>query len=289
VRKEMLSSLGSSAVQVDRLLPELVDVGEDWHTANHSNSSCTHPHCQLIYLAEGTLSIGIRNGAEIVLRPCSFISIPANFSHRSKYGSEDKHHVFWVCFHLKDIETRHPGCRLFEHLNRLNVAHNAVLMERYFIQVFREATTPNVYQASALRLALDSLVLEVVRTVVVPKELTFLTPHPAITKALNILETRFGEDWKLHQLSKEVGLSQSRLAELFNRQTGASIHQFLIRIRVQRAETLLTQSNLTVGQVGHQCGFTSIQHFSRVFTKITGEAPIQYRRRYSSAQPLVQT
>jgi AraC-like DNA-binding protein len=283
VRKEIRSGPGTPLAPLDRLLPELVGVREDWHRANHRIGPYTHPYCQLIYLAEGTVSIGIKNKAEIVLRPGSVVSIPGDLSHWSQYGSEDNHHVFWVGFYLKEIESRHPGCRLSEHLSRVNVAQNAVPMERYFVQAFREATTPNVYQAPALRLALDALVLEVARTVMGPKEVTLLRLHPAIAKALNILETRFGENWKLHRLSKEVGLSQSRLAELFNRQTGASIHQFLLKIRVQRAGTLLTHSNLTVGQIGHQCGFTSIQHFSRVFTKITGEAPIQFRRRYLSA------
>jgi AraC-like DNA-binding protein len=274
------SSPNSRAAQLDQALPELVDVGEYWRPANHYVSCHAHRHCQLLYLAEGTVRVGVTGGSETVLVAGSVGCVPPNVSHWAQYGAELKHRLLSVAFHLSAIETRHPGWRVSECLNRLRSAHDSLQLERYFVQVIREATTSNVYQAAGLQLALDTLILEVVRTIIEGKQVSSQTaPHPAISKALDILETRFAEHWKLSQISKEVGLSQSRLAKLFNREAGHSIHQFLIKIRIRHAETLLTHSNLTVGQIASQCGFANIQHFSRVFTKITGQAPVKFRRR----------
>lgn len=270
----------SQSVQLDQPLPELVDVGEHWRAANHYVSYHAHLHCQLLYLAQGTLRVGVTNGPEIALAAGSVGCVPPSVSHWGRYGSESKHHLLSVAFHLGALETRYPGWRVTECLNRLRSVPGALHLERYFVQLIREATTSNVYRAAGLRLALDALVLEVVRTIIEGKQVSPLpAAHPAISKALDILETRFAENWKLSQLAKEVGLSQSRLAKLFNLEAGHSIHQFLIKVRVRHAETLLTHSNLTVGEIASQCGFANIQHFSRVFAKITGQAPVRFRRR----------
>jgi transcriptional regulator GlxA family with amidase domain len=146
--------------------------------------------------------------------------------------------------------------------------------------VIREATTPSLHQGCGLRLALDTLVLEVVRAFTEPRKiLSLVSVHPAISKGLGILETRFRKNWTLSELADEVGLSRSRLAELFNLEVGYSIHKFLTKIRVRHAETLLSHSDLQIGDIASECGFATIQHFSRVFKGVTGQSPINFRRR----------
>jgi transcriptional regulator GlxA family with amidase domain len=107
---------------------------------------------------------------------------------------------------------------------------------------------------------------------------TFSSVHPAVSKALEILETRFRERWAVSRLAKEVGLSQSRLTELFRQESGCSIQKFLTKIRVRRAENLLTHSDLRIERVASECGFASVQHFSRAFKSVKGFSPMKFRR-----------
>ena len=94
------------------MFPELIDVGDLWHPASYCIGSHTYPYCKFLYLAEGTLRIGETDGREIALQAGSVGCVPANVSHWSKYGSEDKHHVLWVGFDLSAIESRHLGWRI---------------------------------------------------------------------------------------------------------------------------------------------------------------------------------
>jgi AraC family transcriptional regulator len=110
--------------------------------------------------------------------------------------------------------------------------------------------------------------------------------HPAISRSLEILESRFREEWTLSKLAGEVGLSRGRLAVLFGREAGSSIHKFLTKVRVHNAEALLTRSDLPVGDIALDCGFATIQHFSRVFRQVTGQTPIEFRRRSLSTNPV---
>jgi AraC-like DNA-binding protein len=153
-------------------------------------------------------------------------------------------------------------------------------MEHHFSHVIREGITTSAHQAAGLRLAIDGLVLEFVRAI----ENSNPAPspaaiHPAISRALGILEGRFREQWTLNKLAEEVGLSRGRLATLFSREAGSSIHRFLTKVRVRNAEALLARSDLPIGDIALDCGFATSQHFSRVFKEVSGQTPIEFRRR----------
>jgi AraC-like DNA-binding protein len=272
---------GFKVVELDQVLPELIDLGEDREEANYRCRTQTLNHWVLLYVIEGTSRFGIEGQAEISLKQGSVACFPPHLSRSGQYGPEPKHHVLWVGFQLDAIESRYPEWKLSQALHRVHSAHDLANLERSFVQVIREATTPFLHQGCGLRLALDTLVLEVVRAFTEPRKiLSLISVHPAISKALGILETRFRKNWTLSELADEVGLSRSRLAELFNLEAGYSIHKFLTKVRVRHAKNLLTHSDLPIGDIALECGFATIQHFSRVFKEVTGQAPMNFRRRY---------
>ena len=228
----------------------------------------------------GQATIVFDNAPGLALKPGSVALIPPHYNHWDQYGPEPKHRVLWVGFELDTIATRHPEWNLSESLQRVHFAHDSTHLERHFLQVIREATTPSLHRTSGLRLALDTLLLEIVRDIVEPSKISSLMSiHPAISKALAILETRFKKNWSLVELAGEVGISRSRLAELFNLEVGCSVHKFLNRVRVRQAEALLSQSNLSIGEIALECGFATIQHFSRIFKEVNGQAALNFRRR----------
>jgi AraC-like DNA-binding protein len=238
-------------------------------------------------VVEGTSEIGLKGGPEIWLKPGSVACLPPNLSYWRRHGPEPKHRLLRVGFQLSAIDDRHPEWKLSRSLDQFHFAHDVLHLEHFFLQVIQEAVTPSLLQACGLRLALDTLLLEVVRGITDPEiALSPLSVHPAVSKALEILETRFKKNWTLGDLAQEVGLSRSRLAELFNLETGYSIRKFLTRIRLQYAETLLNHSDLPIGDIAAECGFATIQHFSRVFKQTHGRAPINFRRWDTARQAL---
>jgi AraC family transcriptional regulator len=63
------------------------------------------------------------------------------------------------------------------------------------------------------------------------------------------------------------------------------MHKFLTKVRVRNAEALLARSDLPVGDIALDCGFATIQHFSRVFKELRGQTPIEFRRGSLSSDP----
>jgi AraC-like DNA-binding protein len=278
---------GFWAVGLDRILAEVVDSGEHWEGPRYRVGPHLHRHWEVGYVAEGTTRMGLMGEREVFLKPGSLWCFPPNLNHWVEHGPEPKHHLLWVGFDLRVIEHRHPHWNASQLLRRASSLDGQPQLERHFLQVIREGITASVHQAAGLRLAIDGLVLELVRATENAKPAPSRAAlHPAISRALGILEGRFREDWTLNTLAEEVGLSRGRLAVLFGREAGSSMHKFLTKVRVQNAESLLSRSDLPIGDIALDCGFATIQHFSRVFKEVTGQTPIEFRRRSLSMKPV---
>ena len=62
--------------------------------------------------------------------------------------------------------------------------------------------------------------------------------------------------------------------------TGRSFRQWLNTCRLQKATQLLKETEMEVAQIAMDTGFATVQHFSRVFSNITGVSPRKYRQQY---------
>lgn len=85
----------------------------------------------------------------------------------------------------------------------------------------------------------------------------------------------------LGEIAWRFQLSEEHLARLFKKETGASVMQYLRQIRVDVARKMLLNTNHTVAVLATMLGFSSSNHFCRVFTEATGRTPSGYRREYA--------
>ncbi|MFD0962018.1 helix-turn-helix domain-containing protein [Paenibacillus chungangensis] len=81
----------------------------------------------------------------------------------------------------------------------------------------------------------------------------------------------------LDHLGEVYGLSPKYLSKLFKEETGQKFVDFLIDIRMKEAEQLLLETNMTVQEAAEGVGYTSAISFSRVFKKMKGLTPSEFR------------
>jgi AraC family transcriptional regulator len=67
------------------------------------------------------------------------------------------------------------------------------------------------------------------------------------------------------------------VAAVFRKSTGEPPHQFVLRNRIERAKEMLRVAEARVLDVAVACGFKTQQHFARVFRRICGASPMEYR------------
>jgi AraC-like DNA-binding protein len=100
---------------------------------------------------------------------------------------------------------------------------------------------------------------------------------PVITKAKQFIREHHTEDLSLGQVAAAVHTSIFYFCKLFRRVTGTTFTEFVSRTRVEKAKNLLLNPNLRVSEIAYEVGFQSLTHFNRVFKKVIGESPTEYR------------
>lgn len=81
----------------------------------------------------------------------------------------------------------------------------------------------------------------------------------------------------LERIARHVNLNERYICTLYRRYTGKSVMEHLQEIRIGRAQRLLTHTPWTITQIAQETGYTSGQYFSRIFKRMTGMTPGQYR------------
>ena len=110
-------------------------------------------------------------------------------------------------------------------------------------------------------------------------------PLSRLRRVTDHIQEHLDQDLTLAQLGAIVCMSPFHFARLFQRSTGVPPHQFVVRMRIDRALTLLAAQERSIGEVARAVGFRTPSHFSTVFHRITGTTPRAYRTGQIAADP----
>lgn len=100
---------------------------------------------------------------------------------------------------------------------------------------------------------------------------------PVITKAKEFIREHHTEDLSLAQVAAAVHVSIFYFCKLFRKVTGTTFTEFVSRTRIEKAKNLLLNPNLRISEIAYEVGFQSLTHFNRVFKKVIGQSPTEYR------------
>jgi AraC family transcriptional regulator len=103
-----------------------------------------------------------------------------------------------------------------------------------------------------------------------------LTPA-RLRRVTELVHAKIEEELNLHEMAQCAELSPAHFSEMFRKSTGESPHQFVLRQRVERAKEMLRDVDMRVLDVAVACGFKTQQHFARVFRRMCGGSPTEYR------------
>lgn len=147
----------------------------------------------------------------------------------------------------------------------------------------REQGSANSFSALALTARFILLLVELVR---------LRRKHPGSGRAA--AEPRTGEklaellmllaehperSFSRRDLAERLCVSESTLQRIFRVRTGFSPHEYLTRLRLKKAATLLLESELTVGEVANETGFADSNYFCRSFRRFAKLSPLEFRKR----------
>lgn len=101
---------------------------------------------------------------------------------------------------------------------------------------------------------------------------------PVVRRIIERLESTPLERYDLASLAAETGYSSGHFLRSFRATTGLPPHQFIIRMRLERARRLMLNRSLSLVDIALESGFSSHSHFSRAFRRHYGASPSSFRR-----------
>ena len=215
------------------------------------------------FVTQDRRTVTVRHG-EALLMDCRIPQV---------YGtspSSDHWHHFWA--HVEGVGVDATARRLgLPHLRSTGIPRSRV--QPHFDEIFGRLQTEGVENGEVVGLAVHSLLSELL----IARSRVDIPSDSPVVLAQSFVSSHFAEPIAVADIARAASVSPSYLTKLFRQQVGASPHDYLTRHRITRAKQLLMETNLPVGTIARQVGFSSESNFSYRFSKMCGTTPRAYR------------
>ncbi len=134
--------------------------------------------------------------------------------------------------------------------------------------------------------ALDTLMSSMIREYCLLVKNRAMKGYSTVTRQIvSYIDFHYTEELSLTYFANMFNLSRAYLSDLFHRETGTTLTDFIHQVRLRRAITLLNTSTLPITAIATACGYNDINYFIRRFKKAYGLSPKQYLKfiRHSSS------
>ena len=245
-----------------------------------------HPEFELVYIegTDGTRHVGSHlskySGSDLVL-------IGSNIPHLNfDYGVNSSYQKRVIHFKEDFLSEGHSGIVEFSAISQL-------LTEAAYGLAFGPATKLSLRnqilslkETDQFQLTLDSL--SILNKLAKSKDITKLHDSPVqghtgsrdhirLKNIYAFVESHFMEKISNKDAADVANLSYEAFSRYFKKMTKLTFTEFVNQYRIEKAKRLLLQ-DYTVTETCYDCGFESLSYFNRIFKKLTGQNPIEYKR-----------
>ena len=107
---------------------------------------------------------------------------------------------------------------------------------------------------------------------------------PPIRQAVTEIELNLSKNLSLKTLAKQINISPNHLSTMFHKETGSTLSDFINQRRIEHALLLLNTTNWQIQVIAQDCGITDANYFTKLFKKMVGMTPNEYRRQILQAE-----
>jgi AraC-like DNA-binding protein len=237
-------------------------------------------------VGEGAAYVQIEGGSDIELGPGDIVVFPQGSSHLLRGSPTSK--VVPLSQFIQDSETRSSNasnattllCGSFGIARYMNMPAIKSLPSVMHLKV--QSDGPNTAFVDTVKHLLSTLFIYILRQWSETQPNLANTWFSAlqnqhVAKALECIHKQPAENWTIETLAQVAGLSRSLFAKQFQESVGESPYVYLTRWRIGIAAQLLSQTDISVGEVAKKTGYNSGYSFVRAFKQVLGKTPKQHR------------
>ncbi len=97
---------------------------------------------------------------------------------------------------------------------------------------------------------------------------------------VDYVKTNLSKNITVAEIASKFGYNEKYISHRFAQITGMSLKQYILNQKVDAANFMLTDTNVPIAQIAQELGFSNSQNFSRLYKKLTGLSPSEYRNAY---------
>lgn len=155
-------------------------------------------------------------------------------------------------------------------------------IERHVLRLLAELMVAGFADLTCVQLVADLLTIHILReystiSAVADRVPSKLARHK-LQHATDYIRKNLPDDLSLVTISKAVCMSPCHFAHQFKQATGHTPHRYVMGCRMEKAKSLLRETDLPVNEVAQMVGYSSQSHFSTVFRQSIGQSPLRYRK-----------
>ena len=98
-----------------------------------------------------------------------------------------------------------------------------------------------------------------------------------VSRVIGYIHANTGANISLAAMAAIAGVSRNHFVSLFTKATGLAPHQYVLRARIDTAKLYLQDETLSIAEVSRRTGFRTQEHFTKVFRKLVGITPREFR------------
>ncbi|WP_168121125.1 helix-turn-helix domain-containing protein [Paenibacillus sp. HB172176] len=104
-----------------------------------------------------------------------------------------------------------------------------------------------------------------------------------VEKVQHYMKAHLQDDFKRDDAASAVYLNPAYLSRLFRKETGKSLTDYLVELRIAKAKEELAHTQKKISDIAIAVGYSNFSHFSQIFKKATGVTPQDYRKRLNKS------
>lgn len=144
--------------------------------------------------------------------------------------------------------------------------------------MYRHLTLANELKRESALLQILSVLMEEYKDTL-PKEKRYDYPYQIyVNQAVDYIQRNYKSNIKINELAAYIGIDRSYLTSIFKNATHYSPQEYLMNYRMEKAKNMLKNENIKISQVAQAVGYFDQLSFSKMFRKLVGVSPSEYRK-----------
>lgn len=203
-----------------------------------------------------------------------FAILPANQPHRFQADIEDPWTIYWVHFSGEKLPDLNQFIDIEKFIAPADIRYNERIIELWDEMYFALKESFDTMNLGYANLCLGHFISLFLFS---EKRIERNTEPDKMAEAIDYLKRNIHRTLSVAEIAAEFNYSASHFSALFKSQTGMSPIEYFIQLKIHYACQLLDQNKLKVKEVALKIGYEDAFYFSRLFHKIMGTSPYEYR------------